>query len=438
MPRRNLVWLLVVTAIGVGMVVWPITIVRRDALYQTYSPLLDVRAEVLKHYVEPVDDAKLLRGAIRGMLRSLDPYSDYFDPAEYKQFLKQSQGHFEGVGIEVTAVNGYLTVVSPIVGTPAYAAGVRAGDRILEIDGQDTRQLGLDEAVNRISGHRGSQVRLKLWSPGDPEPREVAITRGLVTVESVKGYRRLDNEAWDYFVDSDAGIGYVRLIGFDEHTAQQLDQAMQAMDACGLRALIIDERDNPGGQLKTAVAIADRFLSDGVIVSTQGRNAAPEVYRATPESDYPVRVPIAVLVNDGSASASEILAGALRDHHRATLIGEKTFGKGSVQNLIELSRNDAIKLTTAHYYLPNGERIDGIGVQPDIEVKLTREEKLALLPPMPSPTTTRATTQPATRPAVDDRQLDRAVDWLRGKLGLPPATRSANAASAPVSTQAAR
>jgi carboxyl-terminal processing protease len=442
MPKRNLVWLLVVVVLGVGLWVYPNTILRRDMLYREFAPLLDIRTQITKNYVDEVDDKVLLRGAIRGMIQELDPFSDYYDAEEYAQFKKKAAGQFMGIGVEVTVKDGYLTVISPIEDTPAYAAGLRAGDRILEINGAKTDNLTLAQAVARISeGEAGTRVRLKVWSP-DEQPREVEITRGLVTLLSVKGYRRRPDNTWDYFVDPGAGIGYVRLASFDENTPEQLDRAVQAMFEQGLRGLIIDLRDDPGGLLKTAVQIADRFLSSGRIVSTKGRAVEEEIWSATPESNYRKQVPLVLLVNDGSASASEILAGALKDYHRATLVGEKTYGKGSVQHLIELGRGDsALKLTMAYYYLPKGERIHQKGVAPDIEVKLTREEKRAVLPERRLlAAATRTTTAPTTSAPAVDRQLDTAVDVLRKQLGLVPlaTTRTTTQpASAPATTRAA-
>ncbi len=437
MPKRNLVWLLVVVALGVGLWVYPNTLLRRDMFYREFSPLLDVRLQIKKNYVDEVDDKLLLRGAIRGMIQELDRFSDYYDAEEYAQFKKRAAGHFTGIGVEVTLKDGYLTVLSPIEDTPAYAAGLQTGDRILEIDGVKTDNMTLGQAVALISGESGTQVRLKISPAGDEPPREVTVVRGLVTLHSVKGYRRCPDNTWDYFIDRPAGIGYVRLTSFDENTPEQLDRAMRAMFEQGLQALIIDLRDNPGGLLKTAVAIADRFLDSGRIVSTRGRASEEEIWSASAKSNYRKQVPLVLLINDGSASASEILAGALHDHGRAILVGEKTYGKGSVQNLIELGNGEsALKLTTAYYYLPNGERIHGKGVEPDCEVKLTREEKRTVLPDRRLLTTTsRTATAPVTSaPAVVDRQINKAVELLREKLGLPPLA-TTQATTRPATTQ---
>jgi len=439
MPKRNLVWLLVVASLCVGLWVYPSVILRLNTLHREFGALLDVRAQIKKNYVEEVRDDALLSGAIRGMLRELDPFSDYFDTEEYAQFKKRASGHFVGIGVEVSIVGGYLTVISPIEDTPAFAAGLRSGDRILEVDGHSTQDFTLSEAVARISGEAGTTVRLKIWSLGDDEPHDVTITRGLVTLTSVKGHRRRPDNSWDYMVDPPAGIGYVRLTAFDENTREQLDRALQALYPQGLRALIIDLRDNPGGLLKTAVGIADRFLNEGVIVSTKGRAADEEVWSATPSDDYPWELPIAILINNGSASAAEILAGALRDHGKAVLVGQTTFGKGSVQRLFEMNEGKrAIKLTTAYYYLPRGERIHKVGVKPDFEVRLTPEEQRSLSPEAQLPATTRAATEPTTRPAVRDRQLEKAIAILRENLGMPPAPTTTAASTRPATTRSAR
>lgn len=451
MPKRNIIWILVAGV--VAMLLWkvPEVAVRRDTLVTTFSPLLDVRVQVLKHYVEGADDEKLLKGAIEGMLTHLDPYCAYFNQKEYEQFNKRTEGQFYGIGIEVSRLPGEgLLIVSPIEGTPAFQAGLRAGDRITAIAGEKTDNMPLEKGVEMISGSPGTSVRLKIYRPSTDETFEETVTRGLITVRTVRGWARDGKWNWDYLIDSKDRIGYVRISSFEGQTAQQFADAMDDLLARQrMRALVLDLRDNPGGLLKVVVNIAERFIAEGRIVSTKRKVGPEQAYMASGENVYPA-VPIAVLINQGSASASEILAGALRDHGRATLVGERSFGKGSVQELIPLENNNgAVKLTTAYYYLPNGERIHGHGVAPQHIVDLTPAERTELAESRLAvySTSMPAATQPATRAASEpaasgpatapapasapadvrveikiDRQLREALQILRGQLATMPAS----------------
>lgn len=433
MPKRNLVWI----AIGViiALLLWkvPETFIRRDALLNHFSPLLDVRTQILKNYVEPVDEKVLLHGAIDGMLSRLDPYSEYYDDVEREQVQKHNEGQYSGIGIEVGPVQGGgLMVVSPIEGSPAFYAGLRAGDRILEIDGKKTDDLPTAQAIAAISGQPGSTVTLKLARQGSSEPIVKTITRGVVTVRTVRGFARTENWDWDYLIDPEHRIGYIRISNFGGHTAEQVDAALKDLiHRDHMRALVLDLRDNPGGMLHIVVQIANRFIGDGVIVSTKGKHTPEHPYLAVPERVLPA-FPVAVLVNKGSASASEILSGAIKDHNRGIVIGEQTFGKGSVQEMRDLENGrGAVKLTVAYYYLPKGERIHGKGVTPDRVIELTPQERSRLLESQMavystslSPTTTQATTTSApARVAIDisaDRQLQEALTHLRQQLTTRP------------------
>lgn len=432
MPKRNIVWIIVGAVIAVLLWKGPESRIRRDALYSQFSSLLDVRVQILKHYVEEVDDDELLRGAIDGMLNRLDPYSTYFSESEYEEFEKRTEGQFSGVGVQVATPPGVgLVIVSPIEGTPAFRAGLRAGDRITHVDGDKTSGMPLDQCVKRISGEAGTQVTLTIVRPGIEEPFDVTITRGVVNVPSVRGWARTGDWQWDYVIDPEYHIGYVRILSFEGHTDEQFHQIMKELfQVHGLKGLVIDVRDNPGGLLDVVVRIANRFLDEGTIVSTKGRQAPEHPYVASREGTYP-DIPLAILVNGGSASASEILAGALRDHHRGTVVGEKTFGKGSVQKILQVENNNGkIKLTTEYYYLPSGERIHGKGITPDRIVDLSRDERTAMLDSWmsvyaagPIPTTTQATqTAPAVDPADErheidiDPQLDKALRLIRDEI----------------------
>ncbi|MBP7934385.1 MAG: S41 family peptidase [Phycisphaerae bacterium] len=405
MPKRNIVWIII--AVTVAVLLWkgPESRIRRDALYNQFSPLLDVRLQIQKHYVEQVREDDLLHGAIDGMLSRLDPYSTFYTESEYAEFQKRTEGQFPGIGVHVgTHTDGGLLVVSPIEGSPAFRARIRSGDRITHIDGEETRGKSVEQCVKLISGEAGTRVTLTIERTGIREPFKITITRAIVNVPTVRGWARTEDWKWEYVIDQAAGIGYVRILSFEGHTDEQFRQIVDDLFSREqIRGLIIDVRDNPGGLLDVVVAIANYFIPEGVIVSTKSRLAPPKPYVATRDGTYPP-IPLAILVNGGSASASEILAGALKDHQRAAVIGENTFGKGSVQTILQVENDNGwVKLTTAYYYLPNGERIHGKGVQPDRAVILTSDERAQLLDSWLSvyaagdyPTTTQATTTPTT------------------------------------------
>lgn len=435
MPKRNIVWILVAVVVAVLLWKGPESRIRRDALYNQFSSLLDIRVQVLKHYVEQVEDKDLLRGAIDGMLHRLDPYSAYFSESEYEQFQKRTEGQFPGIGIHVaTPAGGGLVVVSPIEGSPAFRARIRAGDRITHVDGVETMGKSLEQCVKMISGEAGTKVTLTIERPGVDQGFEVTITRGVVNVPTVRGWARTEEWKWDYVIDPEAKIGYVRILGFEGNTAEQFHQILKdLLYRQQIRGLIIDVRDNPGGLLDVVVTIANRFISEGVIVTTKGRDAPEHVYRATQDGTYP-DIPAAIIVNGGSASASEILAGSLKDHNRATVVGEKTFGKGSVQTVHEVENNNGrIKLTTAYYYLPNGERIHGKGIMPHHVIEMTSSERARMLESWMAvysageyPATTRSATtattsgpdpSPQKRFEIDiDRQLRVALELIREQV----------------------
>ncbi len=429
MPARNLVWVLIVATIALLLWNGPDVIARRETVYELFSPLVDVRAEVHKRYVEEVDDAVLMRGAVEGMLHSLDPFSTYLSPDDYPRFKQHQAGKFGGIGIEVGLKNGVLTVISPMENTPAFRAGILADDRILEIDGEPTDHMTLADAVQKLMGAPGSPVSMKVYHTLTDQTETVSITRAQIEVASVLGWQRDADNQWDYWLDPQNKIAYVRISGFLDNTAATFNQVMQKLLDQGANALVMDLRFNPGGSLPAAVAVADRFLNSGTIVSVRGRWRAEEVYKANQENTLP-DFPMAVLVNEQSASGAEIVAGALRDHERAVVIGKRTYGKGSVQEVIELGTgNSAIKLTTAYYYLPNGELIHRTaasrqtgkwGVEPNITVDLTNEEMQQVFESrMAADRISGTTTRPAaTAPAgpLIDRQLGKALEVLQAKL----------------------
>jgi carboxyl-terminal processing protease len=404
MSRRNLYWLLGIIAVSLlGFTVsYSAPTREKDKDYELVRLVVDVLHEVRQRYVVDVDaerERKLVEDMINGGLERLDPHSSYITPHEYKQFEKQSEGKFGGVGIQVgydRQNRGQLTVISPMPGTPAYDAGVLAGDMILKIDGKSTENLRMNEAVDLIQGDPGQKVTLTVLHEGTREPVDLTITRAIIEVPSVLGdQRKGDNlRAWDFMLDKQNKIGYVRLTSFSKTASKELRDAIEELERDSMRGLIIDLRNNPGGLLKEAREVSDLFLTEGRIVSTRGRNHKEEVYDARPEGTLLLpadKYPLVILVNKYSASASEIVAAALQDHQRAVIIGERTYGKGSVQNIIEMhegSDKSALKLTTASYWRPSGKNIhrfpdskdtDDWGVRPnDSGYKLTPEALTAL------------------------------------------------------------
>jgi carboxyl-terminal processing protease len=330
-------------------------------LFEELKVFTDVLSVVKRDYVSEVENKKLVEGAIKGLLATLDPHSGYLDPDFYQDLQVQTKGEFGGLGIEITIKDGLLVVVAPMEGSPAEKVGVRPGDIIVKIDGKFTKELSLVDAVKRLRGPKGSPIQISLSRKGIPDLVDVTIVRDNIEVKSVRG-RYLGE-----------GLGYARISQFMEHTADDLKAALNQMvrenNGRDLSGLIIDLRNNPGGLLAQAVRIGDMFLKEGVIVYTDGRVDAQKqkffAHGRGTEPDYP----IVILVNGGSASASEIIAGALKDHGRALVLGTQTFGKGSVQTITPLENGGALALTTALYYTKSGNSIQARGVKPDIEVE---------------------------------------------------------------------
>jgi carboxyl-terminal processing protease len=361
----------------------------KDEMLELYGLFVDAVEKVEANYVRPVSRRELLETALEGMLQQLDPHSSYFSTNDWTQFRRQIEGKFGGIGIQVDVDpdTGRLRVVAPMVGTPAYEAGVLAGDQIMEIDGQTAEGMSPDKAVEVLTGRPGTDVKLTVLHENSDEPETVAITRAIIEVPSILGDHRNPDDEWDFMVDKDKKIGYVRISSFIQSTAEELKTVLGRLREQGLRGLILDLRDDPGGLLSAAVEVSDLFLGDGEIVSTKGRNTQPKSFKAQKDSPFE-DVPMVVLVNQNSASASEIVSAALQDHHRATIVGQRSYGKGSVQNIFELDNgNSVLKLTVASYYRPSGENIhrfrtskptDQWGVTPDkgFEVKLGGREYL--------------------------------------------------------------
>jgi carboxyl-terminal processing protease len=381
MPRRNLAWLLGVVSLTLlgAAVLYSAPTREKDKDYEMVRLMVDTLHEVRERYVTPVDEErekKLVADMIKGGLERLDPHSTYIDPEEYKQFTKTSKGKFGGIGVHVGAdpqTRNQLTVISPMPGTPAYKAGVLAGDVVLKIDGKATEQMRLNEAVDMIQGNPGQKITLTVRHEGAAEPIELTMAREEIHVPSVLGdVRRADDPMqWDYMLDKANKIGYIRLTNFGETTAAETRQAVEQLEKEGVRGLIIDLRNNPGGLLQSAVEICDLFLEKGAIVSTRGRNHEEKTWEAKPEGTLLLpanKHPMAVLVNRFSASASEIVSACLQDHQRATVVGERSYGKGSVQNIIMMEHStSALKLTTASYWRPSGKNIHRFPDRKDFE-----------------------------------------------------------------------
>ena len=326
-------------------------------------PLEDLRAfskafaDIKKHYVEQIDDKTLLENAIRGMLSGLDPHSAYLLPDDYQELQAGTSGEFGGLGIEVGMEDGFVKVIAPIDDTPAQRAGVEAGDLIIRLDDVPVKGMTLQDAVKLMRGKPGTDIVLTIVREGTDRPLRLTITRDRIRITSVKS-RPLD-----------PGYGYVRISTFQTRTGENLREEIDKLreDAGGeLRGLVLDLRNNPGGVLSAAVAVSDAFLEEGTIVYTEGRMDDAELTFSAKGSDIVDGIPLVVLVNAGSASASEIVAGALQDHRRAVIMGEKTFGKGSVQTILPMDNGSALKLTTARYYTPSGTSIQARGIVPDI------------------------------------------------------------------------
>ncbi len=348
---------------------------QRD-IYREAEIMAEVREKILTNYVEDVPSEKILKGALQGMTGILDPYSEYLDEDAYRQLFESTEGEFIGIGIVISIEDGVLTVVSPIDGSPSARAGILAGDKIIAINGEATEGLTVSEAAQKLKGKRGTQLVLSVIHEGNKVAQDITIIRDLIQIHSIKNAKMLDQES---------KIGYFRLTKFNKHTDQEVGEAIDSLISQGMQSLIIDLRFNPGGLLDSAVDIVNYFVTEGVIVYTKGRTPdSYKVFRANDKKNYQ-DLHLVILVNKRSASASEIVAGALQDYHRAIVIGNRTYGKGLVQTILKLrDGRSAIKLTTAKYYTPSGKSIqkgkdnEG-GVIPDVQVPVTPEEEKDLM-----------------------------------------------------------
>lgn len=441
MSRFNLAWLIAVPLAVLATVSLSFTAPTRqnDNEYKMVRTVVDVLSEVDQHFVRPLDDEqrqKLVEDMINGGLDRLDPYSQYMNADEFRHFNAQTEGNFGGVGIHLGMDNrtGLPMIISPMVGTPAHEAGVLAGDLIVKIDNKPTEGMRLSEVIHMIQGEPGTKISLTVVHEGNRQTDTYVLARAMIEVQTVLGLTRKPDDVreFEWFVDRPNGIGYIRVVQFTEHTADDLKKAVERLAGEGMRALVLDLRDNPGGLLKSAVAVSDLFLTEGTIVSIKDRNGNGKTETATrsgtllePAAEHP----IAVLINRNSASASEIVSAALQDHNRAVVVGERSYGKGSVQKIIKLAGDPpaGLKLTTDTYWRPSGKNIHrhpdskeadewGVKPNPGFEVPMTDTERLDFLRYMRNRDIVRKEKAKDPEKPFADRVLDKAVEHLKGEL----------------------
>jgi len=396
-------------------------------LIQLFADTLD---QVDRNYVKDVDRRELMEAAIRGVISKLDPYSNYIGPDELDRFKTGVESEFGGIGIQIGLRDEQLIVTSPMIDTPAFRAGILAGDRITHINGEPTKGLSLEEAIKKLKGPIGSEVKVTVYHPADFSSEVVDLRRENIQIETIVGDQRLEDGTWDFLLDHESKIGYIRMTAFSRMTAGQLRSVIESLLDQQMEGLVLDLRSNPGGLLGSAVEVCDMFIDSGKIVSTEGRNSPKRSWSASSKGTLP-EFPMAVLIDGFSASASEIVSACLQDHDRAVVVGQRSWGKGSVQNIVELEAGkSALKLTTADYQRPSGKKIhryekdtekDDWGVSPSdgFEVKLSRDQLIAysryrrardmqsLNPSPPAPETDLAEIDPT---------LTKALEYLREEI----------------------
>jgi len=389
----------------------------KESLYKELDVFAEGLSIIEKKHVYEKKPQELIYGAMQGLMSSLDPYSQFLTPDDYKDLLSETEGEFGGLGIELTVRDGLLTIITAMEDTPASEAGVDSGDIIVKINGEITKNITLTEAVKKLRGAPGTKVKIEVLKEKDKALKDLEITRAVIKVKDIKQASVLEDS-----------IGYLKIAEFREKTAADLDKALADLKSKKIKGLIIDVRNNPGGLLYTAIEVSSRFLADGkTVVSTKTRGEEEKVYTSKNAPVKILDVPIVVLVNKGSASASEILSAALRENKRAVLVGETTFGKGSVQTIIPLSDGSALRLTTALYYTPNGTSIHEKGVKPDIEVlssgKTEDEEAGSKKEEAVFEKVKQAQEEIKAEERFDykkDQQLLRALDLIKGLVVLSP------------------
>ncbi|MCF7669429.1 MAG: S41 family peptidase [Verrucomicrobia bacterium] len=387
-----------------------------NSVYKNMELFSRVLEMVKDDYVDGKDLTyqELIYSALEGMLNSLDPHSEFLKPQRFEELKSETEGKFGGIGIVIGMRDGFLTVIAPMEGTPAFNGGIISGDRIIKVDGRSTERFGLQDAVDVLRGEPGTKVKITIYRPSSGVTKEVELERAIIRVDTVK-----DINGSQEFPLGDDKVGYVRLTQFGESTSRDLEKALQKLESQGMRGLVLDLRANPGGLLDQAVKVAGKFLpEDQLVVSTEGRELLKNhEFRASGGNKHP-DYPIVVLVNGGSASASEIVAGCLRDLDRAIILGEQTFGKGSVQSVRDLKDGSALRLTTAKYYTPSHEVIHGKGITPDVKVPISAELEEALFIKRTPGWEESIKTLPSDKQefikAARDIQLERAFDLIKG------------------------
>jgi len=460
MKRERVAWMVSLVLMAILALKLPGSMAQRDDDYSFVRTLVDIHRQISTNYVEPVDEDDLRQKAIEGLFTDLDPFSVYIPPAQQEDFDRMLDDSFKGVGIEFDIEDGKPTVVTPIEGSPAFAAGVMAGDVIEKIDGQSTVGLQIADLAKKITGPLGSKVTLTVLHPTG-ETIDLPLTRQEIVLATVKGYQRKPDAGWDYFIAKDSKIAYLRVTQFTENTFDEMHDALVGTPAdggkpaipgimdTGMKGLILDLRFNPGGRLDQAIKVVNMFVKEGVIVSTKGRNRPENIVRADGKGTLPY-FPMIVLINQHSASAAEIVSGSLKDNHRALIVGERSYGKGSVQELIPLEDNGGeLKLTVAYYYLPSGRLVHrkkgatDWGVEPQIVVPMDDEAQQEVLKIRADQEAIRATgSRPSTRPVTTqptDAQLEQAINMMKAGFvlngDLPPTTSGEPAAPVAPATQ---
>lgn len=420
MKKILTIWLIVLTilAIAVGKDLYssPKTTEEKYPLYKNLELFADVLTIVQKSYVKDLSAKDLIYGAIRGMINSLDPHSQFLEPEEYKEMKIETEGEFGGLGIEITIKDRFLTIVTPLEDTPAFNAGLKAGDKIIKIDGESTEDITVNQAVKKLRGEPGTKVNLTILRPGKKEFMEFSIERTYIKIESVKDVQILENS-----------IGYIRITQFQESTADDTKKALEKLLPESKQGIVLDLRNNPGGILDSATDIAGLFIEEPkLIVSTKGRLHDQNQEIKSNNKDAIKDTPLIILINKGSASGSEIIAGAVKDWHRGVLVGTNSFGKGSVQSVLPLRDGSALKLTTATYFTPKGTDINKIGIKPDIEISMTEEQEEQL---WKSRIKKEKEDKNAKLDLSIDPQLQRAVDILKGIYVFKEVTESETTAA---------
>ena len=402
------VLLLILAAVLLSMYTGVVMAKRSPFQNETYENLkvfTEVLSYVEANYVEEVDPNKLVYGAIRGMLRTLDPHSSFMPPEVYREMQIETEGRFGGLGIEITIRDDILTVVSPIEGTPAFRAGIEPGDQIVKVDGESTKDMSLVDAVKKLRGPEGSAVTISILRKDFAEPKDFTLTRAVIQIKSVR---------WKKLPDD---IGYIKLRSFQKTTADELADALQDLEEQRVRALVLDLRNNPGGLLEQAITVSDEFLEPGkLIVYTKGRLAGQNMKGFSKSERAHITPFMVILINEGSASASEIVAGALQDLGRATVMGTQSFGKGSVQTIIPLSDGSGLRLTTAKYFTPKGREIQGKGITPDVIVEEAKAPQTEDEQGKQTPPRNRRQIALPGDDLSDDLQLQKAVDFLKEQV----------------------